>query len=181
MRAPWGDPTGGLAGERAEAAGRRAGRRPRGFGRSRAVVPLGRGPAVVITNSQDEAPVAPALIRGVARDAVRRLGIRVRGTLAITFIDERRMRRLNKRFCGHDRSTDVLSFRYDGEPIIGEVLVVPGQARRYARGHGVPYEEELARYVIHGLLHWMGYEDNTSARQRRMRSLEDRLLTQCCR
>lgn len=115
----------------------------------------------------------------LARRAVRSLGIRTPGTLAITFISARKIRTLNKRFLRHDWSTDVLSFRYAGEAVVGEILIAPREARVYARAHGIPYWEELARYVVHGLLHWLGHEDRTLRQQRAMRTREDALLAHC--
>ena len=131
---------------------------------------------VSVKNLQRDAPVDIARMTRLARRAIKRLGIRGRGAFAVTFIGRRRMRTLNKRFCRHDRPTDVLSFRYDGEPIVGEVLVSPHAASAYARRHGIPYKEELSRYVVHGLLHWLGHEDKTAAQRRAMRAMEDRLL-----
>ena len=73
----------------------------------------------------------------------------------------------------------MLSFRYDGEPIVGDILIAPSVARAYAREHRLAYTEELARYVIHGILHWVGEEDGTRREQARMRQQEDRLLARC--
>ena len=134
---------------------------------------------VSIQNLQREAPVDASRIKQLVRCAIRTLRIRASGTFAIAFISDRRMRTLNKRFLCHDRPTDVLSFRYDGEPIVGEILIDPSQAKAYAKRHNVPYAEELSRYVVHGLLHWLGHEDKTAAQQRAMRTREDRLLSQC--
>ena len=134
-----------------------------------------------VCNEQDEAMVPVNRMVQLARRAVRALRIRTPGTLAIAFIGSRRIRSLNKRFLRHDRATDVLSFRYDGEPVVGEILIAPARARAYARRHRLPYEEELSRYVVHGLLHWMGHEDRTRAQQCKMRCLEDQLLRQCVR
>ena len=131
---------------------------------------------VTVTNAQDEEPIDAAATGRLLRRAVRRLGIDTPGTLAVTFIDARRMRTLNKQFLRHDRTTDVLSFRYEGEPVVGDILIAPGQARAYAKRHGMSYEHELSRYVVHGLLHWIGYEDRTPVEQRNMRAMEDRLL-----
>ena len=147
---------------------------------------------VSVRNEQRDAPVNVARMARLARRSVRRLCIRARGTLAVTFIDARRMRALNRRFLHHDRTTDVLSFRYDlpaprsknivvarqagGEPIVGDIVISPSAAGRYARRHGLSYTEELSRYVVHGLLHWLGHEDRTAAQQRKMRAMEDRLL-----
>jgi len=129
-----------------------------------------------LANHQQRDPVPMAWLRQVAQRAAKRLRIRRAGWMTITFIDGPTMRRLNKQFTGHTHLTDVLSFRYDGEPVIGEILIAPAAARRYAQEHGVPYRDELARYVAHGLLHWIGHEDHTPAQQKQMRSMEDRLL-----
>ncbi len=145
---------------------------------------------VAVTNAQRRTPVDLAAMRRLAGCAARRLNIRGPGTLAITFLDAGRMRTLNRRFLGSDRATDVLSFRYDGEPaclpksmrrrqVAGEIFIAPGEARRYARAHGLTYREELGRYVVHGLLHWLGHDDRTAAEQRAMRRREDRLLATC--
>jgi len=114
-----------------------------------------------------------------ARCAIKRLRIRARGTFEITFVTAARIHALHRAFLGHDGPTDVLSFRYDGEPVVGEILIAPSAARAYARRHGVAYEEELRRYVVHGLLHWLGHEDRTKQEQARMRALEDDLLAHC--
>ena len=139
---------------------------------------------VTVINAQRALPIDTARVTRLARCAMRRLRIRERGTLAITFIDDRRMRTLNKRFLRHDRATDVLSFRYDGaggpqRQIVGEILIAPQQARRYAAAHKISYAEELSRYVVHGLLHWLGHEDRTTAQQKAMRQREDRVLAKC--
>ena len=136
---------------------------------------------VRVVNAQRRTPVPVSAMAGVARRAARQLRLNGRGQLAVTFIDGRRMRSLNRRFLRHDRTTDVLSFRYDGEQVAGEILIDPGMARRYARDHAVPYRQELSRYVVHGLLHWLGHEDRTPAQQRRMRAMEDALLIGCLR
>lgn len=112
----------------------------------------------------------------LARRAVKRLGIREKGFFHITFISCRRMRAVNRRFLNHDRSTDVLSFRYAGEAVAGEVLIAPREAERYAKAHDIAYHRELARYVVHGLLHWLGHHDRTLKERQAMRVLEDQLL-----
>ena len=134
---------------------------------------------VTITNAQHRTPVSTQRMAQLARCAIRRLRIRTPGTLAITFVNSRRMRVVNQRFLHHDRTTDVISFRYDGESTAGEILIDPSMARRYAKAHGVPYPEELARYVVHGLLHWLGRQDRTAAQQRQMRRAENDLLMSC--
>ncbi|GEM_PF-1631562 len=137
-----------------------------------------------ITNAQRTDPVNTTQIRRLAGHAARHLAIRTRGRIEITFLDARRIHALNKRFLRHDRSTDVLSFRYDaapvssrnGPPVVGEIFIAPSEAKAYAKRHGLSYAEELSRYVVHGLLHWLGEEDRTPAQQRRMRRLENDII-----
>ena len=138
-----------------------------------------RAARVTLANCQRDERVPVAWLRRVAECAVRRLRIRGPGTLTISLIDRRAMARLNRRLLGHHGVTDVLSFRYDGEAIIGEVLVSPSFARRYANEHGLVFRDEVARYIVHGLLHWLGHDDRTLAEQQRMRRMEDRVLRRC--
>jgi rRNA maturation RNase YbeY len=117
----------------------------------------------------------------LAQRAVQQLKIRAAGTMTVTFVTDQHMRQYNRRALGHDWVTDVLTFRYDGEPVVGEILIAPSQARAYAKAHGLAYEEELSRYVVHGLLHWMGHDDKTASQQRQMRKCEDHVLSACYR
>ena len=135
--------------------------------------------AVRVTNAQRRTRVDVAAMRRLARCAIRRLRIHAPGTLAITFIEDRRMRALNKRFKRHDWVTDVLTFRYDDASVAGEILIAPSQAVAYAHARGLAYRQELSRYVVHGLLHWLGHDDRTADQQRLMRRREDRLLAAC--
>ena len=132
-----------------------------------------------VVNRQRDAAISLTWLTRLARRAARHLKIRGQGVLVVAFIDQRTMRALNRRFLRHAGLTDVLSFRYDNEPVIGEVLVSPAFARRYATAHGLAYRDELARYVVHGLLHWVGYNDRTQRQRRHMRELEDQLLLEC--
>lgn len=127
-------------------------------------------------NCQRRHPIPRAWLSRLAVRAARRLQIHQEGLVTISFIDDRTMRRLHARFTGTRTLTDVLTFRYPNEPVIGEILVAPAAARRYAKTHGIAYRQELARYVVHGLLHWMGHDDRTVAQRRNMRRMEDTLL-----
>ena len=108
----------------------------------------------------------------------------------LAFVSDEQMRALNKRFRRIDRTTDVLSF---GEAIpardrgaraiehingrrpenggrfdLGEILISPEQASRQARRRKRPIREEVAFLAAHGVLHLLGYEDETPAGYREM-------------
>ena len=139
---------------------------------------------LVLTNNQRRDPVPLKWLTRCAARAARARRLPTQGTIVVSFIDDRTMRILHGRFLESRRATDVLSFRYverrgARSGIIGEILIAPSAARRYATAHRIAYRDELARYLIHGLLHWLGHDDRTAEQQRTMRAMEDRLLARC--
>ena len=96
-----------------------------------------------------------------------------RRNLSIAFVDNPEMRRLNRRFLGHDYATDVLAFPADGD-LVGEVVISTGVAAREARGRGIPVREELLRYLAHGILHLLGYDDHAARDRKRMWDRQER-------
>ena len=108
----------------------------------------------------------------LSRDAVRRAAIvvlraeRVRHALvSITFLDKRAMARLNKSHLGHAGATDVISFGFtraaEADPVVGDIYICADVAREHARERHVGIREELARLVIHGVLHILGHDHPT--------------------
>ena len=77
-------------------------------------------------------------------------------------------------------ATDVLAFDLrddaDDDWMEGEIVVSADAARQQGERLGVDAGQELLRYVIHGMLHLSGYDDQTPAGRRRMRDAENRLL-----
>lgn len=97
----------------------------------------------------------------------------------LTVVGQTRMRRLNRRYLGRDRATDVLCFDLSGPAGAGvevQVVVCSDEARRQARLLGQSPADELMLYVVHGLLHAMGHDDRAPASARRMHAREASLL-----
>ncbi len=113
---------------------------------------------------------AAAVLRGEgAADAIVR----------VIFTGDSFMKRLNRTWLKHRSTTDVLSFPLEsgrGKPLEGEIYVNLDQARRQARDYGVTDRIEIARLVIHGSLHLLGYDDATPALKREMAGREDEYL-----
>ena len=75
--------------------------------------------------------------------------------------------------------TDIITFDYsdpDKRTIAGDLMISVDTVRDNARELGVPFENELQRVIIHGILHLCGYGDKQPGEQQRMRKLEDRYL-----
>jgi len=115
-----------------------------------------------------------------AVSARRRLPGRV-GRLSIVLVGPALSRRLNRRYRGRNKPTNVLSWRWPpaaeqiGEPVWGEVLLCPAVIRREASDFHRTYPEHLRRLLEHGLIHLLGADHQTKADQRRWQRLERRL------
>ncbi|MBN2200914.1 rRNA maturation RNase YbeY [bacterium] len=101
------------------------------------------------------------------------------GELSIVLTDNAFIRGLNARFLGKNRPTDVIAFLFGEEGgAWGEVYVSVERIGEQAVEYRVPPEQELARCVIHGVLHLQGYDDGTKREREEMRRKEDKYLTQ---
>jgi probable rRNA maturation factor len=105
--------------------------------------------------------LASARVEAVARATLQAEHVRD-AMLSITFLSNAAMARLNGKHLRHRGATDVISFGFRGAgkraPVIGDIYIAPAVARANALEHGVPVREELARLVVHGTLHVLGYE-----------------------
>ena len=98
---------------------------------------------------------------------------RSRAELTVALASDRRVRSLNRRYLGKDRTTDVLSFPSESRPYLGDVVIATGLARRQARDAGHSLATELRVLALHGVLHLLGYDHDRDGG--RMARLERRL------
>ena len=107
--------------------------------------------------------------------------------VGIMLVGDTRMRTLNRRYRGIDRTTDVLAFALQDKSgpdaatespmMLGDVVISLDTARRQAYRHRHAFERELAILMIHGLLHLMGYDhERSESEARRMQRRERQLL-----
>lgn len=121
--------------------------------------------------------------RQLAEAVLRAEGVAI-GELNLVFVGENIMAGLNTEYMEGDGSTDVLAFPIDGltsdtnfVPILlGDVIVCPAVARRYAVGRDIPIDDELAQLVVHGVLHVLGHDHVASGETRLMKERERALL-----
>ncbi len=101
------------------------------------------------------------------------------GQVSVVFLPDEEMVVLNRQFLNHDYPTDVMAFNLEESPdeeLDGEIYIGYEQARRQARELGVPFEQELRRLVVHGMLHLLGWEDDTPPKKQKMAEREDAFL-----
>ncbi len=103
--------------------------------------------------------------------------------ISIAFMGDGRIRRLNHLYRGKDRATDVLAFPLGegrrpkgGRPVSGDIAISVDRARKQAKRFGSTFKREIYLYIIHGLLHLGGYDDEKAHSERAMRRKETEIL-----
>ncbi|MCW5514672.1 rRNA maturation RNase YbeY [Muriicola sp. Z0-33] len=96
------------------------------------------------------------------------------GDISYIFCTDIYLHALNQKFLNHDSFTDILTFDYsEGNTISGDVFISIERVMDNANSLKEPFERELNRVMVHGLLHMMGYGDKTEEEKSRMRKLEE--------
>ena len=131
---------------------------------------------IEIVSRQDAVKCPPQAVRDVVRVVLTEE--RRQAELSIAIIGDEEMTALNLRYLHRDRPTDVLAFPYgqEGGRVSGEVVVNADQAVREAATRSHSAEDELMLYVVHGVLHILGYDDGKAAEAKRMHRRERELL-----
>ncbi len=106
--------------------------------------------------------------------------------MSILLTTDEHIQRLNRDFRGVDRPTDVLAFQQlqkeevgaeSLEPVVlGDVVISVETAEEQAKERNRPLDEELALLTVHGMLHLLGYEDETEKGAAEMRERETTIL-----
>lgn len=95
--------------------------------------------------------------------------------VSVTFVDNLKIKELNKTYREKDEVTDVLSFPID-EELLGEVIISLPRAVEQAEDYGHSLRREVAFLLVHGLLHILGYNHKTDSDKNEMREAEEKLL-----
>ena len=140
---------------------------------------------ISFANRQRSRPVNLRAIRPIVETLLGELlGIKF-AELGVSFVAAPEMARLNVVFLRHAGSTDVISFDYselgtrDSEQqtrLHGEIFICVDEAIRQARRFRTTWQSEIVRYLVHGVLHLIGCDDQRAADRRKMKREENRLL-----
>lgn len=137
----------------------------------------------VLVSDQRESPqpAAPSLERIEALAAEVLAAEDASGQeLSVTLVDDEQIAQLHLDYMDIPGPTDVISFPLsdpeDPIPILGEVVVSVDTAAREAEERGLSLEEELLRYVVHGTLHLLGYDDHEEQERIEMHARQEELL-----
>lgn len=136
--------------------------------------------AIEITRHFREFSADASKLRRLVRAVCKRFEVG-QAVISIGIVDDAEISQLNRRFLGHEGTTDSLSFDLSDKADSRESrifdLIVNGElAAREAVRRGHSADAELALYVTHGLLHNLGFDDATAEQARRMHRMEDEIL-----
>ncbi len=125
----------------------------------------------------------------INRDFVKKVSFLVldgidKDDVSIVFSDSEFIKEINKKYRNKDKVTDVLSFPESVKGFkgvsssLGEIIICPLQLKQQAKEQGVSFKEELARILIHGLLHLLGYDHEISKKEEiKMKEREEYFLS----
>ena len=140
---------------------------------------------IEITDLQDHVRLDKKMILQVVRRVIKEEG-RSAKSLSIVLTDNRHIRDLNREYLGRNGVTDVISFPLEdldwpgghcsNGGINGEIIASAEQAVQQAQTTNTDPRAELMLYLVHGLLHLMGYDDRKPEQARQMHAREDALL-----
>jgi len=94
------------------------------------------------------------------------------------FCDDEYLLQINIEYLQHDYYTDVIGFQYsEGKNLTGDIYISIDRVKENASENTVSFKKELARVMIHGILHFMNYKDKTAEEIEKMRRAEDKYLS----
>ncbi len=99
------------------------------------------------------------------------------GEIGYLFVNDERIIEVNREYLGHDYFTDIITFDYcEGDTLNGDIVISLDTVRSNAEIFGRPYDEELHRVIIHGVLHLCGINDKGPGEREIMEAAENKAL-----
>ena len=136
--------------------------------------------SVEISDTQSHLAIDPEELARQVRATLASEGV-ARASISLAVVDDATIRAINLRHLDHDWPTVVISFVLsdaDDPELSGELVVSAETAATTARQAGVPPRDELALYMVHGLLHLCGYDDEADEARGLMRRREGEILAE---
>ena len=131
---------------------------------------------IAIKNLQKKIPINPKRIKSAILNLLSQEGALYPVEITVCFMRDRQIKQLNRKYLNKDAPTDVLAFAmpHPKEPgkNIFDIAVSADTAVRNSRFFKSTPQKELKLYVIHGLLHLLGYDDLTLRKAALMRKKE---------
>ena len=137
---------------------------------------------IIIRNFQNKIAINPKKIKKAVFKILSLEKIKKTGEVTFCFINDRKIKKLNLKYLGKNRPTDVLAFDITADKglrrdkIFADIVISTDRAIVNARTFKAAPLYELYLYIIHGLLHILGYDDKTKKNRLIMRKKEEFLI-----
>ena len=113
-----------------------------------------------------------AWIKAVAATYEKRIG-----EIAYIFCSDEKILEVNRQYLQHDYYTDIITFDYcEGNRLSGDLFISLETVKTNSEQFNTPYEEELHRTIIHGILHLCGINDKGPGEREIMEAAENKAL-----
>ena len=111
-------------------------------------------------------------VRAVAATYGKRVG-----EIAYIFCSDQKILEVNREYLQHDYYTDIITFDYcEGDVLSGDLFISLDTVRTNSEQFNTPYDEELHRVIIHGILHLVGINDKGPGEREIMEAAENKAL-----
>lgn len=135
---------------------------------------------ILVHSQQKEAEINESVLKSAVEIVLQEEGV-VCDEVGVSFVTEVESGRLHGEHFDDPSPTDCMSFPCDPDTeshyrVLGDIVICPRVAQQYAKAHDLSPEKELLRYLIHGLLHLIGYDDIQETEYEGMKRLEERYL-----
>lgn len=138
-----------------------------------------------IFNRQKTRAISLPLLRRITTRFVEQVTPREGYELGIHLVAAPEMAKINQQYLQHEGSTDVITFNYrEGKktgPLLGEIFICVDDAIKQAEEFRTTWQSEVVRYVVHGVLHLLGYDDLKPDLRREMKREENRFVNSLSR
>tara|TARA_B100000900_G_C20367267_1_gene628856 strand:- start:336 stop:752 length:417 start_codon:yes stop_codon:yes gene_type:complete len=93
------------------------------------------------------------------------------------FCNDNYLQKINEKYLQHTELTDVITFDHSQkEKLIGDIYISTERVKENASKFNTTFKSEIARVMIHGILHLIGYDDKSKIEKKRMREMENKFL-----
>lgn len=132
---------------------------------------------IIIINRQKKIPIRSRAIKKIVLKVLKVLKVNLVGQLTIFFTNNKTIQELNYRFLGKRCPTDVLCFDLSGEErFVADIAISAEKACENSRVFKTSPNMELTLYLIHGILHLLGFKDHRKKDRVRMQRLALQIL-----
>ncbi len=120
---------------------------------------------IIIHHQYESLPSPAAALQKMGKKILKKENILTGRTVSVVLCSDYMIKKLNSNYRKKEKATDVLSFCFDDDDLLGEIYISLQRAKVQARRFGLTYDDEVMRLFVHGIVHLLGY-DHIKAKDR---------------